>query len=54
METTPEVNYVPSSPDPEKACTKCQNFTPTTEGEGNCFGHKVLASGTCNFFTAKK
>lgn len=51
-----EPNYQPQSPDPERACKNCKNFTPKEgdEGKGDCFGHEVGAEGTCDFFEMKE
>lgn len=50
-----EVNYQPVAPDPGRSCKNCKHFKPGSENgnAGECFGHEVHATGTCNFFTPK-
>jgi len=49
-------HYQPTAPDSEKACKNCKHFEVDSGDEniGNCFGHEVVAKGTCNLFEAKK
>ena len=37
-----------------KACKDCQHFEETGGGMGKCFGHEVLAKGSCNMFKSKE
>jgi hypothetical protein len=37
-----------------KTCADCQFFEATGDGMGKCFGHEVIAKGSCNIFQAKK
>jgi hypothetical protein len=37
-----------------KTCSDCQFFEKTDEGMGKCFGHEVLAKGSCNMFKNKE
>lgn len=53
MANTKEVNYKPMADDPQKSCRQCKHFKAEGEEMGDCFGHKVLAKGTCNFFEPK-
>lgn len=50
-----DVNYQPVAPDATKSCSSCSNFKLNQEkpGMGDCFGHEVVATGTCNFFAPK-
>lgn len=48
-----KVDYKPISPDPKKSCLNCKHFNPTDGGMGECFGHKVAETGTCNYFEQK-
>lgn len=51
-----EVNYQPVSPDESKSCTHCKHFETEVAGAevGKCFGHEVVAKGTCNFFESRE
>lgn len=48
-----DVNYKPVAEDPEKSCVNCEHFQAKDEKMGECFGHKVSAKGTCNYFKPK-
>ena len=36
-----------------KTCADCKVFESTGDRMGKCFGHEVLAAGSCNMFTPK-
>ena len=36
-----------------KTCADCKFYESTGGSTGKCFGHEVLAAGSCNMFTAK-
>ena len=36
-----------------KTCADCQYLESTGAGMGKCFGHEVIAKGSCNMFEAK-
>lgn len=36
-----------------KTCGDCSFFQPEGDKIGKCFGHEVLAGGTCSLFKAK-
>ena len=49
-----EIRY--EMPGPEgRQCQECKFFEPSPENPsaGKCFGHDVVARGTCNMFVAK-
>jgi hypothetical protein len=48
-----DVKYVVKGPK-GKTCVDCQFFESTGDGMGKCFGHEVLAAGSCNMFKAKE
>jgi len=48
-----DVKYVEKGPK-GKACKDCQFFEDTGGGMGKCFGHEVLAKGSCNMFKNKE
>lgn len=49
-----EVNYTPNGP-AGKTCLECTNYQADASNPdiGKCFGHDVVATGSCNFFQAK-
>jgi len=47
-----DVGYVKRGPE-GKTCSECANFVPGKPGKGKCFGHDVVATGSCNRFTRK-
>ncbi len=47
-----DVKYVTKGPK-GKTCADCQVFESTGGGMGKCFGHEVLAAGSCNMFAPK-
>lgn len=51
--TSQEVNYTANG-ELGKQCKDCINYVPTDETSGNCMGHNVSVSGSCNFFKAKQ
>ena len=50
-----EVKYTPQG-EPGKTCADCKFYTPKPDnpGIGDCFGHEVLAQGSCNQFQPKE
>lgn len=47
------VNYRPNSEDPARSCSDCFFFDrPHDSDDGNCFGHKVSATGLCDAFSS--
>jgi len=50
--TSQEVGYNINGPI-GKQCRDCLNYQPSTDSEGECSGHKVVALASCNYFTAK-
>jgi len=48
-----DVKYVVKGP-AGKTCQDCDYFKAKTNGMGDCYGHEVLAAGSCNMFSAKK
>jgi hypothetical protein len=36
-----------------KTCADCRFYEAGGGGMGKCFGHEVLASGSCNMFATK-
>jgi len=36
-----------------ETCADCKFFEKGDGGTGKCFGHEVLAKGSCNMFAAK-
>jgi len=34
-------------------CADCKHFQAGNGGMGKCFGHDVVAQGSCNLFTKK-
>ena len=51
---TNDVNYKPVADDPAKSCNACKHFQVKDCDKGDCFGHEVLAKGTCNYYEPKK
>jgi hypothetical protein len=47
-----DVKYVTKGPK-GKTCADCKVFESTGDGMGKCFGHEVLAAGSCNMFSPK-
>lgn len=47
-----EVKYVEKG-EPGKTCADCKNFRNKGDGKGDCYGHEVLAAGSCNLFEKK-
>lgn len=47
-----EVKYVVDGKKGQQ-CSDCKNFKNKGQGKGDCYGHEVLAGGSCNLFTAK-
>ncbi len=48
-----DVQYTPQG-EAGKQCKDCRFFNATGDGSaGTCFGHDVVAQGSCNKFTAK-
>ncbi|UCG95208.1 MAG: hypothetical protein JSV92_04150 [archaeon] len=49
-----DVNYTPEGTE-GRTCADCANFSPdeTDPEKGICFGHMVVASGSCNNFEKK-
>jgi hypothetical protein len=48
-----DVKYTPKGPK-GKTCADCQFFENTEDGMGKCFGHEVLAKGSCNMFKTRE
>ena len=47
-----DVKYVVKG-QPGKTYADCQNFQVEGSGKGKCFGHEVVAQGSCNLFQKK-
>jgi len=48
-----EVKYTPKGPD-GKQCRDCKFFEPSSDSSrGKCFGHDVIAQGSCNMFASE-
>ncbi len=47
-----DVKYVLKG-EPGKTCADCKHFTDKGEGKGDCYGHEVIAQGSCNLFEKK-
>ena len=47
-----DVAYTPQG-EVGKQCKDCKNYVPVDDKSGNCFGHLVVASGSCRYFTPK-
>jgi len=47
-----EVRYVEKG-ETGKICADCKNFQDKGNGKGDCYGHEVLAEGSCNLFEKK-
>ena len=47
-----EVHYTPKGPK-GKTCNVCRNFKPTGGIKGSCYGHDVIATGSCDYFKSK-
>lgn len=50
---TNDVNYKPVADDPAKSCNACNHFQVKDCDKGDCFGHEVLAKGSCNYYEPK-
>jgi len=50
-----EVKYVPKGEE-GKTCADCKHFERDIDmqGMGKCFGHEVMAEGSCNFFEPRE
>jgi hypothetical protein len=47
-----DVKYVTKG-EKGKTCADCGLFKDTGKGMGDCYGHQVLAAGSCNLFAPK-
>ena len=47
-----EIKYVEKGK-PGETCADCSFYQDKGDGMGECFGHEVLAAGSCNAFKAK-
>ncbi len=47
-----DVKYVTQG-EKGKTCADCKFFKSKGNGMGECYGHEVLASGSCNIFVPK-
>jgi len=47
-----EVKYVEKGKK-GKTCADCKHFEDQDDGMGKCFGHEVMAEGSCNYFEPK-
>jgi len=47
-----EIKYLEKG-EPGKTCDDCSFYQDEGDGKGKCFGHDVLASGSCNAYKAK-
>ena len=47
-----DVKYTAKGPK-GKTCADCKFFESSGDGMGKCFGHEVLAAGSCNMFVVK-
>jgi len=36
-----------------RQCADCKNYQSQDADYGDCFGHKVMTSGSCNYFIKK-
>jgi hypothetical protein len=52
LKTSQEVDYTPNG-EPGKQCQNCVNYISVDDEGGECMGHKVVATGHCNYFEAK-
>lgn len=50
-----EVKYTPQG-ESGKTCADCKFYTPKPDNpeKGDCFGHEVEATGSCNMFQPKE
>ena len=48
-----EVKYVEKG-EPGKTCADCAAYNDKGDGKGDCYGHEVLAAGSCNMFQPKQ
>ena len=47
-----DVKYVEKG-EKGKTCADCKHYEDEGEGMGKCFGHEVMAAGSCNYFDPK-
>jgi len=47
-----DIKYVEKGK-PGETCADCSFFQDKGDGMGECFGHEVMAVGSCNAFKAK-
>ena len=47
-----EIKYVVKG-EPGKTCADCVMYKDKGNGTGDCYGHEVLAGGSCNMFAKK-
>jgi hypothetical protein len=47
-----DVKYVTKG-EKGKTCAECNYFKSTGNGMGDCYGHQVLAAGSCDIFAPK-
>jgi hypothetical protein len=47
-----DVKYVEKG-EPGKTCVDCKNYKDKDGVTGDCYGHEVLAAGSCNLFEKK-
>lgn len=48
-----DVRYIVKG-EPGKTCAECAVYKEKGNGLGDCFGHEVLAAGSCSMFTRKQ
>ena len=47
-----DVKYVEKG-EKGKTCADCKHYEDEGDGMGKCFGHEVMAAGSCNYFDPK-
>ena len=49
-----EVNFRPTSDDPNRSCGSCNHFHPDADNsaDGRCFGNSVTREGLCDLHSA--
>jgi len=52
VKTSQDVGYTTNG-ESGKQCKDCKHLQAIDDNYGNCFGHRVATSGSCNNFTAK-
>ena len=52
-EQTNDVGFKPVADDNSKACKECSVYAEKEPGKGDCMGHEVPETGTCNYFAPK-